>query len=190
MKITTKQIALTGIMLAIIIVSQFFKNASVYATGSVVNMVLILNTVWCGPVCGALLSVIAPITAFFITGSPLISAVPLILPAIMLGNLIYVLVFHFQFRLTKKSSIASKKNIRILLFIAAGVVGAFLKAAFMGTSINLCIIPFFGANLPAKMVAAAKLQFSIVQLITALIGTVAAAVCYGRINEYGQTERS
>lgn len=42
MKITTKQITTTAVLLAICIVSQFFKNTSVYITGPVINACLIL----------------------------------------------------------------------------------------------------------------------------------------------------
>ena len=40
MKIKTKQITVTAIMLAICLVSQFFKNLSVYITGPIINAAL------------------------------------------------------------------------------------------------------------------------------------------------------
>ncbi len=40
MKIKTKQITLTAIMLAICIVSQFLKNLSVYITGPIIKLLL------------------------------------------------------------------------------------------------------------------------------------------------------
>ena len=43
MKIKTKQITVTAIMLAICLVSQFFKNLSVYITGPIINAALILD---------------------------------------------------------------------------------------------------------------------------------------------------
>ena len=43
MKIKTKQITVAAIMLAICLVSQFFKNLSVYITGPVINAALILT---------------------------------------------------------------------------------------------------------------------------------------------------
>ena len=42
MKITTKQITTTAVLLAICIVSQFFKNTSVYITGPIINACLII----------------------------------------------------------------------------------------------------------------------------------------------------
>ncbi|MFR7962063.1 MAG: hypothetical protein ACLU6P_17555 [Roseburia intestinalis] len=43
MKITTKQITTTAVLLAICIVSQFFKNTSVYITGPIINACLIMR---------------------------------------------------------------------------------------------------------------------------------------------------
>ena len=73
MKLKTRQITVTAILLAICIVSQFFKNLNVYITGPIINAALILTTVYAGLACGIILSVITPITSFFITGSPIIS---------------------------------------------------------------------------------------------------------------------
>ena len=70
MKLKTKQITVTAIMLAICIISQFFKNLSVYITGPVINAALILTAIYAGLACGIILSIITPITSFFITGMP------------------------------------------------------------------------------------------------------------------------
>ena len=58
MKLTTKQIATTAIMLAICIASQFFKNTSVYITGPIINLCLLLTTLFVGMFSGILLSII------------------------------------------------------------------------------------------------------------------------------------
>lgn len=70
MKMKTRQITVTAIMLAICIASQFFKNLSVYITGPIINAALILTVLYAGLACGIILSIITPVTAFFITGSP------------------------------------------------------------------------------------------------------------------------
>ena len=44
MKITTKQIAIGGVLLALMIASQFLKNISVFITGPIVNLILIIAT--------------------------------------------------------------------------------------------------------------------------------------------------
>ena len=139
MKLKTRQITVTAILLAICIVSQFFKNVSVYFTGPIINAALILTTVYAGLACGIILSVITPITSFFITGSPIMAAIPAMFPCIIIGNAILVLA---------------------------------VKALFMGILISLIILPNM---LPVKMqpmLHVLQLQFSVTQLITALIGGV------------------
>ena len=66
MKITTKQITTTAVLLAICIVSQFFKNTSVYITGPIINACLIIAALGAGMACGIILSVITPVTSFLI----------------------------------------------------------------------------------------------------------------------------
>lgn len=56
MKMKTRQITVTAIMLAICIASQFFKNLSVYITGPVINAALILTVLYAGLACGIILS--------------------------------------------------------------------------------------------------------------------------------------
>ena len=90
MKITTKQITTTAVLLAICIVSQFFKNTSVYITGPIINACLIIAALGAGMACGIILSVITPVTSFLITGSPIMSAIPAIIPCVMIGNIILV----------------------------------------------------------------------------------------------------
>ena len=85
MKIQTKQITVTAIMLAICIISQFFKTLSVYITGPIVNAALILTVLYAGTVCGIILSIITPITSFFITGTPIMAVIPAMFPCIMVG---------------------------------------------------------------------------------------------------------
>ena len=92
MKLKTKQITVTAIMLAICIISQFFKNLSVYITGPVINAALILTAIYAGLACGIILSIITPITSFFITGMPVMAAVPALFPCIIIGNVILVVM--------------------------------------------------------------------------------------------------
>ena len=140
MKITTKQITTTAVLLAICIVSQFFKNTSVYITGPVINACLILAVLSVGIPCGIILSVITPVTSFFITGSPIIGAIPAIMPCIMAGNALLVLGVGL---VTKKC----KGNGGLIAGMAAGSV---VKALFMGIVISLILIPNL---LPAPMEA-------------------------------------
>lgn len=174
-KLTTKQIAIGGVLLAIMIVSQFFKNLSVYVTGPIVNLVLIIATLSCGLLLGLILSVIAPVTAFLITGgSPILVGIPLIIPAIMIGNMLLCIgVWFFYSKFTFKGRLATGL-----------VVGSICKAAFMGAVIVKCLLPLFSSNIkvPAEKLPAvikvASTTFSVTQLVTALIGSALAYVIW------------
>ena len=164
MKITTKQVTATAILLAICVLSQFLKNLSVYITGPVINACLIVAVLTVGSVCAVILSVITPVTAFFITGSPVISAVPLLLPCIMLGNISLCLCIW---------ALKGKKQEGLRLIFSM-TVGSLVKGAVMGLIISLLVLP---AMLPEAMLprlTVLQLQFSVTQLITALMGSVLA----------------
>ena len=135
MKIKTKQITVTAIMLAICLVSQFFKNLSVYITGPIINAALILTVLYAGMACGIILSIITPVTSFFITGSPVMAAIPAMFPCIMIGNIILVVCVGL---LRKKCGKAAGFPVSI-------AIGAILKAVFMGIAIALIILPDISA---------------------------------------------
>lgn len=170
-KFTVRQVVTAGLLLAIMIVSMFLKNLSVYITGPIVNLVLIIATLSLGPAIGIILSILAPVLSFFITGgSPILRGIPLIIPCIMLGNIILcVCVYIFCKRLAKLNY--------IVRLIIGGVVGSFAKAAFMGAVIVKCLLPLLSSNIkvPAEklpnVIAAASTTFGLTQLITALIAT-------------------
>lgn len=185
MKITTKQIALTGILLAICIVSQFFKNISPLITGPIINACLIIATLTAGLACGIVLSIITPITAFFITGNLVMSVVPAIIPMIMLGNAILV---FFVWLLYRKLNISIKPNVRLCIGM---IVGSVVKAAFMGVVIALWLLPTFLPNtdkIPQEkltvILPTAQVNFSTIQLITALIGSALAFIIWIPLKKY------
>lgn len=71
---------------------------------------------------------------------------------------------------------ASQKCGKATGFPVSIAIGAILKAVFMGIAIALIILPAF---LPApmhKMLPVLQLQFSVTQLITAVIGGVYAVI--------------
>lgn len=187
MKITTKQLVQTALLLAICIASQYFKNLSVYITGPIVNLTIIIATLAVGLWSGILLSIIAPITAFFFTGSPIMAAIPLMFPAVMAGNAVLAItVWYFQ----NKFSFKWKLPVGL-------IAGSVLKAIFMGIVIVLIILPIFGNNIAAKLpnpdalpkvLATAKVTFSITQLTTALIGSALAYVIWLPLKKYLKTE--
>lgn len=164
-KLSTKQIVTGGVLLAIMIASQFLKNLSVYITGPIVNATLLIATLSLGLSMGIILSIIAPVTSFFITGSPVIAAAPfLMLPAIAMGNIIICAVMYVIEKRFKKP---------FSLEIGLGL-GVLLKALFMGAVISKWILPTFATGLSEKVISVAEKTFSIVQLITGAIGAVLA----------------
>lgn len=177
MKLTTKRLVQTAFLLAICIASQYFKNLSVYVTGPIVNTTIIIATLAIGLWSGILISVIAPVTAFFFTGSPIMAAIPLMFPVVMAGNAVLaVSVWYFQEKLPFKWKLP-----------AGLVAGSILKAVFMGAVVILIILPVFGGNVAGKLpkpealpkvLATAKVTFSVTQLITALIGSALAYIIW------------
>ncbi len=183
MKISTKQLIQTALLLAICIASQFLKNLSVYMTGPVVNTTIIIAVLAVGLWSGLFISIVAPVTAFFISGSPIMAAIPLMFPAVMGGNAILALcVWFFQ----TKTGFQAKLPLGL-------AVGSCLKAAFMGIVIVLILLPVFGGNLASHLpkpeaapvvLATAKITFSVTQLITALTGSVLAYLIWLPLQKY------
>ena len=168
MKLSTRQIAVTAALLAVCIISQFFKNTSVFITGPVINACIILAGLRAGLSCGIILSVITPVTSFFISGSPVMSAIPAIIPCVMIGN---ILIVGCICLLSGKI----KGNFGLPLSMLAGCI---VKALFMGIVISLILIPMF---LPEKMqpkMSVFQSTFSIVQLITGAVGCVYAHIIW------------
>lgn len=166
----TRSLAVTAVLLAICMVSQIFKSLSVYITGPVINLCLILAAMSAGLLWGSVLAVITPVTAFIIAASPVMTAVPMIIPFIMLGNEILVLMTHFLL----KPAIADGKPLLGVKPIAFSVLASAAKGAFMGLTISLWLLP---SMIPAESPLRGKMgvfqaTFSLVQFVTALIGFV------------------
>lgn len=154
----------TAILLALAIASQFLKNLSVYITGSIVNCILVICVLYCGLGNASVLCVVLPLTSWLITGSPIMSAMPVIVPCIMAGNFVLVLLVWL---FAKRGS----GNRNLAIGMAAGCVGKFL---LMWLAISCLVLSLLGpsSGLPAPALAAAKLTFSVTQLITAVIGCI------------------
>ena len=166
----TRQIAVTAILLAICIASQFLKTLSVYITGPIVNLCLILAVMMAGLLWGVILAVITPVTAFLIAAAPVMNAVPGIIPLIMLGNIVIVVMVHFFV----KPAVTGGKALISVRSVIMAVLSAAAKGAVMGLTISLWLLPTF---IPEASPLRAKLpvfqtMFSLTQLITALIGFV------------------
>lgn len=169
MRSKVKYITAAAVLLAICIVSQLFKNLSVFITGPIINASLIIAVLTCGYFWGLILSVLTPVTAFLITGAPIMKAVPALMPLIMAGNAVLVTLVWLFVR--KK-----KKHINVIL---GGVIGSLLKAGFMTLTISYGLLTV--VTLPEKlqpMLPVLQSTYSVTQLITALIGTAYAFVIW------------
>ncbi len=162
----TKALAEAGILLAICILSQFFKNLSVYITGPIINACLIICALTAGLGWAIMLSVVTPVTSFIITGSPIMSAIPLIIPCVMIGNSILVI---FVALFGDKSNSKIRQPLSMLL-------GSIAKALFMGLVISAIIIPIMLPQAMLPKIEMFQTTFSLTQLITALIGSVFAYI--------------
>ena len=165
-----KEIATTALLLALCIVSQVFKNLSVFITGPIINTCIVLTVLLVNLPCALVLCAITPVTAFFIAASPVMQAVPGIIPLIMLGNAVLAVAAYFLF---KPAVSSSEKPVSVKSVIMA-VVSSALKGLVMGLTISLWLLPtFIPAESPLRnKMSTFQMTFSLVQLLTALIGFV------------------
>lgn len=169
MKMKTRTITVTAIMVALCVVVQLFKNpGTIPVTGGLINLILIIDTLYCGLVSGIILSAVAPITSFIITQSPIIAAVPMILPCIMIGNIVIV-IFAWAVRC---------KKLELNLLPISLVAGSFAKWGVMTLLIVKWVLPTFGTNLAPKARAMAATTYSTTQLYAALVGTALACIIW------------
>ena len=166
-----RDMAITGILLAICIISQIFKNLSIFITGPIINACIVLAVLMATLPCGLLLSVITPVTAFIIAASPVMNAVPLLIPFIMMGNCVLAVAVHFLLR--KEIGKTGRKPVNIKIMIRS-VLCALAKGLFMGLTISLWLLPTF---IPAESPLRGKMgvfqtTFSLYQFLTACIGFI------------------
>lgn len=164
-KINTKALVQTAVLLAICIVSQFFKNFSVYVTGPIINACLAIAVMTAGLGYALALSIITPVTSFIITGSPIMAAIPAIIPAVMVGNAVYVIFI----------ALLGKKRFK-LAFPVSMAVGTVGKALFMGAVISYFLVPMLLPEKMQPMMPTVQATFSVTQFITAAIGSVYAYI--------------
>ena len=167
----TKQITTTAILLAICIVSQYFKNLSMFITGPVINTCIVMAVLMVNLPCALILCVITPLTAYIIAASPVMMAVPAIIVFIMLGNAVLAVTVFF---LLKKDMTKPGRAFINPMNMVKAVICALAKGAFMGLTISLWLLPTF---IPAESPLRGKMSvfqttFSLYQFLTACIGFV------------------
>ena len=176
-KFGTRQIAMTAALLSICIISQVFKNLSIFITGPIVNTCIVLAVLTVNLPCGIILSIITPITAYIIAMSPVMMAVPAIVVFIMLGNIVLAVTVGLFF---KKPFVESGSNVFRISNMTRAIICALAKGIFMGVTISMWLLPTF---IPADSPLRNKLPvfqktFSVFQFLTACIGFFYVFVVY------------
>ena len=177
-----KEIVTMAALLAICIVSQYFKNLSIFITGPIINACIILAVLAVNLPCAILLSIITPVTAYFIAATPVMTNVPLVIPFIMAGNAVLAISTHVLL----KKDLAFGKGLRDIKSWIKAVICAALKGLFMGLTISLWLLPtFISADNPLiKKLPVFQTSFSLHQGITAIIGFVYAFIIWGALSKF------
>ena len=149
----TKRITRTALLIALLIAVQYAtKSFGQIVTGSCVNLILAVTALVCDAWCGSVVALISPFCAFLLgIGTPILRLVP----AIALGNLIFVLLL----------SVRRREEGRGMFRVILAAVGKFL---LLWALIVKLLLP--AMSLPAEKIAALSAAFSYPQLVTALIG--------------------
>ena len=160
----------TAVMLALLVTLQALtKPMGQMVTGSFVNAVLAVTVLLAGLYSGITVALISPVLAYLLGIAPQILTVP----AIMVGNSVYVILLYF---------IAGKDSKQIIRQIAAWLAAAAAKFAALYAIVVWLICGVFSESLlasgvlKAPMLKALPAIFSWPQLFTALIGGAVALV--------------
>ena len=158
----------TAVMLALLVTLQMItKPLGQLVTGSFVNAVLAVTVLVAGLSSGITVALISPVMAYLLNIAPQ----PLTVPAIMVGNTVFVVLLHF---------LAGKDSRKIARQILAWLATAFAKfAALYAIVVWLFCGVFADALLASGLLKEPMLKllpatFSWPQLVTALIGGGAA----------------
>lgn len=168
MKKQIRWITETAVLLALLITLQTLtKPLGQLVTGSCVNAVLAIAVLFAGLGSGLTIALLSPILAYLLGIAPQILTVP----AIMVGNGVYVLLLHF---------LADPTGKKLLKNILAWVVASFVKFGVLYCIVVKVICGFMAealmetGALKAPMLDALTATFSWPQLFTALIGSAVA----------------
>lgn len=160
----------TAIMLALLVTLQTLtKPAGQLVTGSCVNTILAISALAGGLGCGLTVALISPVLAFLLGIAPQILTVP----AIMVGNAVFVILLYF---------LADRSGKNIVKQVIAWLVAAVAKFAALYLIVVQLICNVMAPSLLASgalkepMLKVLPATFSFPQLITALIGGAIALV--------------
>lgn len=158
----------TAVMLALLVALQALtKGFGQLVTGSCVNAVLAVSVLVGGLGCGITVALTSPVLAFLLGIAPQILTVP----AIMVGNTVYVVLL---FLLAGKDSKKIGKQI-LAWMVAAAAKFATLYAVVVGLICGVLSESLLASGaMKPPMLTALPATFSWPQLVTALIGGAVA----------------
>ena len=163
-------LARTAIFLALLIAFQFAtKSLGQLVTGSCVNLILAVCVLTCGLGSALIVACVSPFFAFLLGIGP---ALIQIVPAIAVGNAVFVVLINFG---REKFGFRGGEYVSVLP--AAAV--KFLTLLLLVTKL---ILPHTG--IPEAKAAILSAGFSWPQLVTALTGGLLAVPVANRINKY------
>ncbi len=151
----------TAVMLALLVSLQAItKPVGQLLTGSCVNSVLAVTVLLCGFGSGLTVALISPVCAYLFNIAPQI----LVVPAIMVGNCAFVLVFKLLMDKALWKQIlswllAACAKFAVMYVLVVYVICGVASTALMNQGLMV-----------EKMITALPLQFGVMQLFTALIG--------------------
>lgn len=157
MKKKILRITQTAMLIALLVLLQAFTKAGgQFVTGSCVNAVLAVSVLFCGLCSGVIVAAASPFFAFLLGVGPQFIAV---IPAIAVGNVVFVLILYF---------FSAKKNVSVwrqgLCWLCAAC-GKALTLYLLAVQLLSRILP-----LAEKQITTITAMFSWPQLVTALIG--------------------
>ncbi len=154
----------TAVLLALLVTLQWVtKPLGQLVTGSCVNALLAVACLFGGLGCGITVAVISPVLAFLLGIAPQILTVP----AIMVGNVLYVVVLYF---------VADKGGKQPWRQLLALISAASVKFAALYGIVAVIICDLLAESLlssgvlKAPMLKLLPITFGVTQLFTALIG--------------------
>ena len=158
----------TAVLLALLVTLQALtKPMGQLVTGSCVNAILAVAVLVAGLGSGVTIAIVSPVLAYLLGIAPQILTVP----AIMVGNTVYVVLLHF---------LGGKADKSMVMKVVAWVVAAAAKFAALYFIVVKIVFGILAPSLMAAgtlkepMLKALPTTFSWPQLFTALIGGAVA----------------
>ncbi len=168
MKKRIRRITETAVMVALLVALQLWtKPLGQLVTGSFVNAVLAVTALVSGLPSGIAVALISPVLAYLLGIAPQFLTVP----AIMLGNAVYVVLLHLLG--TGGGRVIPKRIVALLCAATAKFAVLYAAVVWLICGVLSDALLASGAMKP-PMLQALPAAFSWLQLLTALIGGAVA----------------